>query len=366
RAPGRPAGGRPRRSLAALLGAGTSRRWPAYLAAALLIAAIPPLLLSLGTGFLPEMDEGSLILDFNSPPGTSASETERILAGVEREIAATPEIASWSGRIGDQLGFFITEPNRGADVLRLKGRRRRAADAITDDLRRRIEASQPALEIEFGQLIEDVVGDLTTNPQPIGVRVFGEDRKVTESYAREVAGILEGVPCVVDVKSGVVVSGSNVAIVPGAAAARAGLSAGALSDAVTPAVAGLPAGQIVRGVRAWPVRVVLAHPASASAAQGLVGTPVPAAPGRWVMLGDLASLDVEPGETEIARDNLRTMVSVTARLSGRDLGSAMTEIQRRIRDGVALPAGMTIRYGGLWAEQQESFRGLAAVLLGAT
>ena len=141
----------------------------------------------------------------------------------------------------------------------------------------------------------------------VEVRVFGEDRKVTEAYAREVAGILDRVPGVVDVKSGVVVSGSNVAIVPGAAAARAGLSAGALSDAVTPAVAGLPAGQIVRGVRAWPVRVVLAHPASASAAQGLVGTPVPAAPGRWVMLGDLASLDVEPGETEIAKAECLTL-----------------------------------------------------------
>ena len=366
RAPGRARGERARRALAAVLGAAARRTWLARLVAALLIAAIAPLVLSLGTGFLPEMDEGSLILDFNSPPGTSPSETERMFEGVERQIAATPEISATSTRIGDQLGFFITEPNRGDCVLRLAQHRRRAAEDVADDLRQRIEASLPALQIEFGQLIEDVVGDLTTNPQPIEVRVFGEDRKVTEAYAREVAGILDRVPGVVDVKSGVVVSGSNVAIVPGAAAARAGLSAGALSDAVTPAVAGLPAGQIVRGVRAWPVRVVLAHPASASAAQGLVGTPVPAAPGRWVMLGDLASLDVEPGETEIARDNLRTMVSVTARLSGRDLGSAMTEIQRRIRDGVALPAGMTIRYGGLWAEQQESFRGLAAVLLGAT
>ena len=366
RAPARRAGERPRRSLAALLGAGTARGWPAYLAVALLVAAIPPLLLTLGTGFLPEMDEGSLILDFNSPPGTSASETERILTGVERQIGATPDIASWSGRIGDQLGFFITEPNRGDYVLRLKQGRRRAADEIIDDLRRRIEASQPALEIEFGQLIEDVVGDLTTNPQPIEVRVFGEDRKVTESYAREVAGILEDVRGVVDVKSGVVVSGSNVSIVPGPGAARAGLSAEALSDAVTPAVAGLPGGQIVRGVRAWPVRVVLGQPPAASAAQRLVQAPVPVAPGRWVRLSDLAMLDVQPGETEIARDNLRTMVSVTARLSGRDLGSGMAEVQRKIRERVALPPGMGIRYGGLWAEQQESFRGLLAVLLGAT
>ena len=138
--------------------------------AALLIAAIAPLVLSLGTGFLPEMDEGSLILDFNSPPGTSPSETERMFEGVERQIAATPEIAATSTRIGDQLGFFITEPNRGDCVLRLARHRRRAAEDVADDLRQRIEASLPALQIEFGQLIEDVVGDLTTNPQPIEVR----------------------------------------------------------------------------------------------------------------------------------------------------------------------------------------------------
>ncbi|HEY3215470.1 MAG TPA: efflux RND transporter permease subunit [Candidatus Eisenbacteria bacterium] len=365
-APRRPTQSRARQRLAAWLGAGTVRPWPAFLALGLLIAGIFPLLASLGTGFLPEMDEGSLILDFLSPPGTSASETERMLSGVERDIAATPEIAAWSGRIGDQLGFFITEPNRGDYVLRLKERPRRGAEDIIDHLRDRIQGSQPGLEIEFGQLIEDVVGDLTTNPQPIEVRVFGEDHSLLQAQAGRVASILERVPGVVDVKSGVVVSGSNVSIVPGLEAARAGLSAETLSEVVTPAVAGLSAGQIVRGVRAWPVRVVLDQPSSASATQRLIQTPVPVAPGRWVPLGNLARLDVEPGETEIARDDLRTMVSVTARLSGRDLGSAMAEVQRRIREEVALPPGMAIRYGGLWAEQQESFRGLAAVLLGAT
>src|SRR5207247_11473763 len=157
RAPARRAGERPRRSLEALLGAGTARGWPAYLAVALLVGAIPPLLLTLGTGFLPEMDEGSLILDFNSPPGTSASETERILTGVERQIGATPDIASWSGRIGDQLGFFITEPNRGDYVLRLKQGRRRDADDVIDDLRHLIETRRLALGVQVGELSGAVV-----------------------------------------------------------------------------------------------------------------------------------------------------------------------------------------------------------------
>jgi multidrug efflux pump subunit AcrB len=93
---------------------------------------------------------------------------------------------------------------------------------------------------------------------------------------------------------------------------------------------------------------------------------VPVVHGHWVRLGDLATLRVEPGETEITRDNLRTMVSVTARLSGRDLGSAMAEIQREIRRSLPLGAGMGVGYAGQWAEQQASFRGLAGVLLGAT
>ena len=344
----------------------TAHAWVGLLAVALCVGLAIPLQMSLGTGFLPEMDEGSLILDYAAPPGTALSETDRMLQQVERELVATPEIASWSRRTGEQLGFFITEPNLGDYVIRLWPRRRRSAEEVADDLRRRIEGAQPGLRIEFGQLVEDVIGDLTTTPQPIEVRILCEDRVLAQSKAIEVAQLLARIRGVVDVKSGVVVSGPNVTIVPGPGAARAGLDAAALARSVAPAVAGVEVGEIVRGARAWNVRVTLPPPSGLSGNAALAEVAIPTGAGRRARLGDLATLRTDPGETEIARDNLRTMVAVTARLSGRDLGSAMVEIRRTLTRQLALPADASIQFGGLWAEQQSSFRGLAAVLVGVT
>ncbi len=341
------------------------KAWVGIAGVMLCVGLSIPLYASLGTGFLPEMDEGSMILDYIGPPGSSLTETDRMLQELEKEIARTPEIVSWSRRTGDQLGFFITEPNIGDYVLRLRPGRRRGAEEIADDLRERIEGALPAVEIEFGQLVEDVIGDLTTAPQPIEVRVFSEDRALARAKAQEVAGLLSRVRGVVDVKDGVVVSGPTVTISPGPVAARLGLNAEDLARAAAPAIAGVDVGGIVRGARAWTVRVVLPQPPGLSGTAALASLPVPLPEGRRARLGDLATLRTDPGETEIARDNLRNMVSVTARLSGRDLGSAMTEIQRRVRREIILPTEATIHYAGLWAEQQSSFRGLVAVLLGA-
>src|SRR5258705_13431244 len=342
----------------------TDARWIGAGAAVACILIAIPLYLSLGSGFLPEMDEGSLILDYISPAGTSLDETDRMLREVEREIAAMPEITAWSRRTGDQLGFFITEPNIGDYVLRLTQKHRRGADEIADELRGRIARTQPALVAEFGQLVEDVIGDLTTTPQPIEVRIFDEDRALAQEKAREIAAVLERVPGVVDVKDGVVVSGPNVTITPRPAAARSGKTTEELAMDVAPAIGGTEAGGGARGGRARPLRFVMPRPPGLSGAEVVAGVAVPVASGR-VRLGDVAAIKTTPGETEIARDNLRTMVAPTARLSGRDLGSAMAEIQRRVRERVVLPPRATLQYAGMWAEQQSSFRGLAGVLLGA-
>lgn len=341
-------------------------RWLAIGAVLLLLVAIVPLRATLGSGFLPEMDEGSLILDYVAPSGLSLNETDRMLRVIEKEIARVPEIESWSRRTGDELGFFVTEPNTGDYVLRLRSHRSRSADEIADALRERIQTVQPALEIEFGALIEDVVGDLTTSPEPVEVRILGEDRALDERRAEQAERILSQVRGVVDVKSGVVVSGSSLAIVPGIGARRAGLGAAELAERLQPYVEGIEAGQLPRGPRAWPVRLVYPRaPIGLTRVNELVDARVPLPSRQWARLGDLAELRVEPGETEISRDNQRTMVAATARLSGRDLGSAMKEIQHRIRRQLPLAPGMSVRYGGLYAEQQSSFRSLALVLLGA-
>ena len=339
------------------------RPWLAVLAILLAGGGAAALGRSLGTGFLPEMDEGALIFDFVSPPGTSPAETQKLLEGVEREMAATPEVEQYSGRIGNQLGFFITEPNVGDYVLMLERHRSRSAEDVAGDLRARIESKWPMLRIEFGQLVEDVIGDLIAVPQPIEVKLFGEDRPLLERRARQVADLLSGVRGVVDIDPGVVVSGPNLTFTPTDEGRRLGLDAGALAAAVRPTIAGIDAGEIVRGARAWPVRVTL--PREADIASELRVLPIPVAPGRTRPLAEVASAHSDTGETEIHRDDLRTSIAVTARLENRDMGSAMREVRRVLAERLPLPPGMSLRYAGLYAEQQASFMELTLVLLGA-
>jgi multidrug efflux pump subunit AcrB len=169
----------------------------------------------------------------------------------------------------------------------------------------------------------------------------------------------------VDVRSGVVVSGPTATVVPTPAAARIGVETGDFAEAVSPSVRGLDAGSIRRGVREWPVRVVLPRPPGLSAAAELTELSVPVGAGRRARLGDVAAIRTNAGETEVARDNLRSMATVTARLSGRDLGSAMADIRRALARDVVLPRDASLQFGGLWAEQQSSFLGLVGVLIGA-
>ncbi|HKA25614.1 MAG TPA: efflux RND transporter permease subunit [Candidatus Eisenbacteria bacterium] len=345
---------------------GPRHRWIAWAVPLVLLGAIPLLLLGVGTGFLPEMDEGSLIMDYVALPGTSLSETDRQLKQVEAILDSVPDIAAWSRRTGDQLGFFTTEPHVGDYVLRLKNGHRRSSDEVADDLRERIGRAQPTLVIEFGQLVEDVIGDLIATPQPVEIRLFGEDRTVLHDRAGKAAAIVAKVRGTVDVKNGIVVSGPNLNISPAAGAQRLGLSSEDLAKQVEPYLQGIQAGEIQRGARAWPLRVYLPLPENQTGVDVLRQARIPATPGHWVRLGDVATITVKPGETEIERDDQREMVAVTARLSGRDLGSAMAEIRSKIAKDLPLAPGMTVEYGGLWREQKSSFQGLAIVLIAAT
>src|SRR6202008_1317307 len=141
-----------------------------------LAAAIYIILPKLETGFLPEMDEGSIVLDYTSPPGTSLQETDRMLQQIEKLITATPEVASYSRRTGTQMGFFITEPNTGDYLINLKKTRNRSTDQVIEEIRKQIETSQPALRVDFGQVIGDMLGDLMASVQPVEVKVFGDDK----------------------------------------------------------------------------------------------------------------------------------------------------------------------------------------------
>jgi cobalt-zinc-cadmium resistance protein CzcA len=313
----------------------------------------------IGTDFLPAMDEGSIILDYWTPPGTSLTDTDAMLVQAEKVISALPDVAAYSRRTGAQLGFSLTEPNRGDYVIRLKPlQQRRGVDAVIADLRARLAAVEPAVHTDFGQLLEDNIGDLSGGtPQPIDIKLFGDQPDALSRTAKSVAESISKVSGVEDVFDGIVVAGPGLLVnLDPVAAARFGLTTDSLHAAVEPAVTGTVAGQVRVGERMYDLRVLARTPLR----ELQLRTPS----GALIPLSQVARVETGKPETEIDRENLKTYVGVTARLGSRSLGAAMTDVRARVEPIISSAAGVTVAYGGTYAQQQQSFRALFFILIG--
>ncbi len=320
----------------------------------------------LETGFLPEMDEGSIVLDYNSPPGTSLEETDRILREVEKIIVAIPEVEAYSRRTGSQMGFFITEPNRGDYLIQLHKKRSRSTEAVIADIRNRVETTQPALTIDFGQVIGDMLGDLMSSVQPIEVKIFGEDRKQLQALSSQVAALIEVIPGTADVFDGIIIAGPSVSVEPEfTKLAQFGITPANLQYQVQTALEGNVVGQVFEKQQLVNIRLQYPGSRTLSVAE-LRKLPIFLPNGKRLNLGQVASVSVNPGDAEIERENLQPLGVVTARLDNRDLGSVMKEIRRSMADSLHLPPGYHIQYGGAYAEQQQSFRELLLILVTAS
>ncbi|HEV7799077.1 MAG TPA: efflux RND transporter permease subunit [Pyrinomonadaceae bacterium] len=318
---------------------------------------------NLGSDFLPAFDEGAFILDYTAPPGTSLAETDRMLQHVEQMLKEDPDVESYSRRTGLQLGLFITEPNTGDFLAKLKPAHTRTTEEVTADLRGKIEASEPALQIEFVGILSDLIGDLTSSPAPIEIRLFSEDTAALDATATLVEESIKKVPGVVDTFNGVVVSGPAITFkIDPQLAARFGVTATDVANTVTTAMSGDAASSILQQGRLITVRVLLPQTARQSL-DTLKGLLVRSATGAQFRLDQVAQIEYDKGQTEIQRDGLRQSVAVTARLSGSDLGSAISAIRVQLAKDVKLPAGMTLEYGGIYQEQQASFRELLQALI---
>ena len=318
----------------------------------------------LGSEFLPSFDEGAFVLDYTAPPGASLAETDRMLHHVESMLRQTPDVESYSRRTGLQLGLSITEPNTGDFLVKLKSGKRRATDEVTAELRSKIEGSEPALRVEFAGILSDLIGDLTSSPAPIELRLFSEDTAALRRTATQVAKSIGKVKGVVDVFNGVVISGPAVTFrVDPQRAAMFGVSAADLNDTIAAALGGSAASSILERGRSVTVRVLLPaeYRSSLDQLRSLrLHSPVT---NGFVRLDQVAAIEYDSGQTEIDRDGLRQSLAVTARLEGSDLGTAINGIRSQLQREVHLPAGMTLEYGGLYEEQQASFRELAATLV---
>ena len=331
-----------------------------------LAAAIYIILPKLETGFLPEMDEGSIVLDYTSPPGTSLQETDRMLQQIEKLITATPEVASYSRRTGTQMGFFITEPNTGDYLINLKKQRNRSTDDVIADLRKQIESSQPALRVDFGQVIGDMLGDLMTSVQPIQIKIFGNDVKTLQQLSKQVADTIKKVEGTADVFDGIVIAGPSVSVEPDYnRLAQFGLTPSGLQTQLQTRLEGNIVGAIPEREQLTNIRMVYPNSRTASVSD-IQNLNIFLPSGKLKPISQLANVSVNLGDAEINRENLQSMGEITGRLENRDLGSTMKDIQETISKNIVLPQGYHIEYGGSFAEQQQSFKELLTILITAS
>ncbi|MHB8482893.1 MAG: efflux RND transporter permease subunit [Nitrospiria bacterium] len=339
---------------------------------ALIFLAIVPLLAAgwlcyrnTGSGFMPGMDEGGFALDYLASPGTSLTETDRLLRQMESILRATPEVQTYSRRTGTQLGGGLTEPNQGDFFVRLKPLPRRPINQVMDDVRRRVEHSVPGLKIEMALLMEDLIGDLTAVPQPIEIKLFSDDSELLQKLGPEIAGAVSKVPGVVDVKDGVVLAGDALDIrVDREKAALEGVAPESVTRMLDAYLTGVVTTQIRQGPKMVGVRVWI-PPIDRTLVRDLKALRLRAPDGHLFPLKRVAILTAITGQPEITREDMKQMIAVTGRISGRDMGSTLRDVSAILDRPGLLPGGVYYTLGGLYKQQRIAFRGLLAVFASA-
>lgn len=342
------------------------RPWISFAFVALLIASIIFIIPRLETGFLPEMDEGSIVLDYVSPPGTSLEETNRELNEVEKIINSTPEVSAYSRRTGTQMGFFITEPNTGDYLIQLKTNRDKTTDEVIEDIRKRIESTQPALRVDFGQVIGDMLGDLMTSVQPIEIKIFGDDQNKLQELSTQIGDLVENIKGTADVFNGITITGPSLSVIPDyVKLAQFGITPADFQFQLQTSLEGNLVGNIFENDRVYPVRLVYTRNTKMSI-DDIKKLQIASPNGMLKPISELADVQLSEGDAEIQRENLQSMGVVSARLENRDIGSTMKDIQNKISAQVHLPQGYHIEYGGDYEQQQKSFTELLMILISSS
>jgi CzcA family heavy metal efflux pump len=319
-----------------------------------------------GSDLMPKMDEGGFTLDYWTPAGTSLAETNRMVTAAEQILNTIPEVESTSRRTGLELGLAaVTEANRGDILVKLKKDRSRAIDDVMEDVRAKVTAQEPAVRLEFVQVLQDMIGDLTSAPEPVQIKLFSQDPALLETWAPKVADAIGKVKGVVDVLDGIenTISGPAVVFqINPSVAVRAGFTPEEVAIDAAAILGGEPAATpVVSNDRAYVVRV--RFPDSNRRSLETIGnTLLTSSSGKTATLGSLATITELPPQSEIRRENLQRDVAVTARLEGIDLGSGVAAVQKAV-DGLHLPSSIRVEYGGTYKEEQKSFRDLVFVFV---
>jgi len=342
----------------------------------------------LETGFLPDLDEGTIVLDYFMPPGTSLTETDRVLREIEKIIVAHPDVETYSRRTGIRMAFSTVPQNFGDYSIQLKTNRRKTTVDVIDELRKEISAKQPVLHISFGQRISDLLGDLMSTPAPIEIKFFGDDYKQLENISQQAEEIIGNIQGITDIDNGLRIAGPSMVFIPNQellsqynislldfqtqlSAYTSGVTLGMNANQPVPSPAqaamtsGIQIGQIQDGEQMR--RTILRFADMSTNDLEFIKRQLIFLPdGTTRPLSFFCEVNIVQGETEQHRENLKSCVVLTARLHNKDLGSAITDIQQRLNSKLALPQGYSIAYGGAYSEQQQSFKELLLILVLAT
>jgi CzcA family heavy metal efflux pump len=320
---------------------------------------------STGSDLLPAMDEGGFIVDYVMPPGASLEETNRVVTHVERILRATPEVENTSRRTGMQLGLAqVTEANQGDISVKLRANRKRSVDEVVSEVRAKVKKQEPLLDVEYPQLLQDMVDDLTGAPQPVVIKLFSQDPALLDKWAGSVTDTVKKIDGVVDVVNSVEDTNSGPASVfkvDQVVTARAGFSPQEVELDASAMLQGEPASApVVVNDRLYTIRVRFPENVRKTV-DSIRQTMLVSGTGKTATIGTLADIEEIPGEAEVRRDDLQRNVQVTARFENVDLGHGMERVQKAIED-LKVPPSIRVQYAGKYAEQQESFKGFAFVL----
>jgi CzcA family heavy metal efflux pump len=321
---------------------------------------------ALGSDLLPEMDEGAFILDYFTPAGTSLTETNRILDHVDQILHRIPEVSITSRRTGLQMGLAaVTEANTGDFTVRLKSDRSRDIDEVIADAREKIHAAEPSLDMEFTQILQDMIGDLSNSPEPIQIKLFSNDQNLLLTLGPRVQQAIAKIPGVVDTQNGVdnTISGpaTNFQIDP-VVAGRLGFTPTEIAEDATSILDGLPTNDpLITGGRPYTIRVRLPD-ANRDSLEAIENTVFNSSSGHTATLSAMATVTQLPPQNEIRRENLQQVILVSGRLEGSDLGGTMESVKAAV-NRLQLPSSVRVEYGGTYQEQQRSFADLARVLV---
>jgi CzcA family heavy metal efflux pump len=325
----------------------------------------------LKTGFLPVLDEGTIVLDYLSPPGTSLDASDAILREVDTVVMKHPDVSTYMRRTGINMASSISmasgviPPNEGDYLIQLKKGTRKRTEEVISELRQQVASKEPALNIEFGQRIADLLGDLIGRPQPVEIKIFGDDLPQLRLLAYKTKALLNKIPGVADVQSGIIIDGPTITIVPDPSKlAQFNLSPADFQTQIKACNEGVEVGQVQEGEQM--IRILMRFTNFKENNLERIRKQLIFAPdGISRPLDYFARVELSAGDPDITREDLKSNVVVTARLDNRDLGSAISEIKSMIGKNLPLPPGSYIVFGGTYAEQQSSFRELLIILISA-